>query len=453
MFSEKVKSVSEMKAILNRNINSKKKIIANQNKIALPEVELRESASLGTETSFADVEEIVPVTIDIQVLRKELEEFLLNGNELLSSWRAIKDKYINYPYDVIIQNEIDYISSKYINQAKIGNKRITKSLSTELNALLKSLLNKITTQVSNAPPIPPPLPPAPPTPTPVPSPIPSPIPTPVPTPTPSPVPSPNGSEDEADDEEEDSYFYDLVEADFIARDELINSIQTNVTLYASRSEAFVPVGAFHSEVCDKIHEYYNLPIHQTSMKLLKKSIGNKSVFSNYVRGISFVFVEKFLNDKYDLSKFFDTSPDNILIIKKIFNLIKNHPRSFVPPVQNNSKSAVQFLLFPKNEKEQSKQNELIEKIINLLGLSTPTPPSGSGMKKRKSKIVKFSKKTGKDSITDKSLISRSKNLINAIGLGNKSALIKNELDSILSKMVERQMITKKEVRILTKRLK
>jgi hypothetical protein len=459
MFSGKIKSLAEMKAVLNRNINSKKKMIQNQEKIALPEVQLRESSSIGEVTAFAEIEDTVPVTIDLQVLRKELEEFMLNGNELLSSWRDIKKKYINDPYDPIIQNEIDVISTKYINSAKIGNKRLTKVLSTELNVLLKSLLNKISNQIASAPVV-----------TQIPAPAPAPAPSPIPAPSPAPEEEvPDEEIEEVTDEEievapdeeievaPDEEIEELTDVEIEEAKEALQKrriIKIGIGIYADKNEPFTPIGGFNKYVGGPITEYFNLPIHIDHKDRIEATICNNNMFSNYIRAITFVFLKKHLEPQYDYDILLDMNTANIDRLIKLFNLIKGHPKSFVPSVHSNSEKAVQHLLFPENNNQSIRHNFLIEQVNEILREATEA--SGSGLK-RKSKVSKkksVKKKNGVTStyINDKSLISRSKNLINAIGLKNDGPLIKNELDSIFSTMVERKLIKPKEVLILTKRL-
>jgi hypothetical protein len=94
MFSNKIKNKDDLKLILDRNINMKKKIIKNQKDLnPLPEIELREVANLGETTSFVDASEEVQPIVNLQVLQQELKDNLLNGNELLKSWQEFKKKY------------------------------------------------------------------------------------------------------------------------------------------------------------------------------------------------------------------------------------------------------------------------------------------------------------------------------------------------------------------------
>ena len=82
MFSNKIKNKDDLKLILDRNINMKKKIIKNQKDLnPLPEIELREVANLGESSTFADESEEVQPIVNLQVLQQELKDNLLNGNE------------------------------------------------------------------------------------------------------------------------------------------------------------------------------------------------------------------------------------------------------------------------------------------------------------------------------------------------------------------------------------
>ena len=69
-------------------------------------------------------------------------------------------------------------------------------------------------------------------------------------------------------------------------------------------------------------------------------------------------------------------------------------------------------------------------------------PSGGDGFKKKSKYL-----------SDEVLVKRSKNIMSAISLGNSNKEMKNELDSIFSSMVSRGLISKKEVLLLTKKMK
>jgi hypothetical protein len=361
-------------------------------------------------------------------------------------------KNINDPFDPVIQIEIDTISSKYINQFKIGNKRLTKFLTFEVNQLIKSLIDKITVQSSIVTPITP-LPPVPPTPPfPSPSPVPSPPPSPVPSPPPSPVPSPVPSDEEEEEEEEEPPV-PVPERD---AQELKDEIIHYTRLFAETTEPFSPLEnkQLDLNLGQKIALYYNHSIHNANRININKTIMNKK-WTSFIRSIAFVFVFKYKPNV--LMMLFETKLENIQAIVKLFQILLDFIKE--NQVKSNTIRAVEKLLYPTTDIEIENHNVLEESVYNLLksftpifaDLPSPGPPGpggpagGDGLKKKNKNKIKY--------LSDKVLVKRSKNIMSAIALGNSNIEMKNELDSIFSAMVSRKLMSKKEVLLLTKKMK
>ena len=102
-----------------------------------------------------------------------------------------------------------------------------------------------------------------------------------------------------------------------------------------------------------------------------------------------------------------------------------------------------------NSRPMKRMREKIEKAIND-GWKMKMGAAGSGMKSKKSHTKKVSKSR---TLPDSALKERGDNLVSAIRLGNRTKMVRNELDTVLDAMVSRGLMTAKARMKLLKSLK